>query len=162
MPMLANSRYEAVAQGLARGKSQTQAALDAGYSMGSAAGQGCRIAARPEVQARIMELREKLEEQRSTALAKVEMPTRKKVLEELVQAQDAAKQQGNLQAQLRALELLGKELGMFIQRSEVRVESPLEGLNAGDLAGLLAALRQGDVEVVESTAEEVLDADPLA
>ena len=160
--MLTKVRHEAFAQELARGKSQRQSALAAGFSAAQAESYGCRLAARPEIKERVAELREKLDVERAKAMSKVEMPTRQRVLLDLVAIKQKADAARNLQAELKAVELLGKELGMFVQRSEVKVDSALDGLNTEGLAALLAGLRQGDVDVIEGDAEEVLDADPLA
>ena len=123
----------------------------------------------PERQQRILEIREELGRQRDLVLMKVDVPTRERVLRDLLEVGDKAKQQGNLTAQLRALELVGKELGMFVQRSSVTVESPLARLSPEQLLALAAALDQPErlvisteveeeeepAEVVDSTGEEV-------
>lgn len=128
MPILENERFEAFAQHLARGKSKTQAALDAGYPRASASAQGCRISQRANVQQRVLELRELLDQERTRALVAVEMPTREFVLRKLVGLHDRAEKAGNGTLEARVLELIGKEIGMFVTRVEANVNNPLAGL----------------------------------
>lgn len=90
----------------------TQAAIRAGYSRHTASVIGCENLGKPEIQAAISEAMQ--QRQRSTGI------THDKILEALAavafsEEEDAAK----VRNQLRALELLGKHLGMFSgKRSE--------------------------------------------
>jgi len=56
MPMLRNLRHEAFAQGLAAGGAQRAAYAEAGFKDSASA--ACKCAARPDVRARVAELRE--------------------------------------------------------------------------------------------------------
>jgi hypothetical protein len=144
MEPLEDTRHEAFAQALAAGRSTAQAAIDAGYAPSTAAANGRRLATRPEVAARIEALRAvalpaagpiAMPEAPAAAL-----PTRETVLRGLADALGEARGQGNIMAQLRALELMGKELGMFGQRSEARPDNPLAGLDTDGLLALRAWL----------------------
>ncbi|MBR0641575.1 hypothetical protein [Plastoroseomonas hellenica] len=98
-------------------------------------------AARPEVAARIEALRAAMPAPEAPpgptiTLAPGPLPTRETVLRGLSDALTEARGQGNLMAQLRALELMGKELGMFGQRAEARPDNPLACLDAQSLLAL--------------------------
>lgn len=149
-------RFEQFAWCMARGMTARAAAIQAGWAETGAHAAGYRAQRRPEVIKRIREIRLSLETERDRAVREYELPTRKKVLEDLVSVCDVAKKQQNLTAHLRALELIGKELGMFVQRSEVRVENPLASLSAEGLLQLAALLEQPEgPELLELEAEEI-------
>lgn len=60
MPVLANSKHELFAEGVASGKSQTQAYIDAGYSAKGADVNAVRLIGKDRVAARIQELKERV------------------------------------------------------------------------------------------------------
>ena len=60
MPVLDNARHERFAQELAKGKSQTQAYIAAGYSPNGANGHAARLVANGIIDARVMELKERV------------------------------------------------------------------------------------------------------
>lgn len=148
-------KYEAFALAVAKGRSFTQACLDAGYALSTAPNLGSRLHRRPEIAARIAEHRKRLDEQRAKAITKAEMPTREEVLKRLLRAAIRAEEEGNLMAELRALELTGKELGMFVQRLEATVTSPLAALSSEQLAVLSSVLA---MPMIEGQAIEVHEA----
>src|SRR5690242_6635890 len=109
MPTLANPRHEKFCQELIRGKSKSAAYAAAGYSPRSAAtakANGSRLAARPEIRARVTEL--------SLNSAKRAELTRAEIIAMLRQDHDEAFKRGHLSAAVRAAELLGKDIGMFV------------------------------------------------
>lgn len=108
MPALANARHERFAQELAKGKSATEAYAEAGYEESRSA--ASRLSANVNVQARVAELKER-------AAANVSL-TREWVLEQLVDNAAKAKEAGDFGPSNQALNLLGKELGMFVERTE--------------------------------------------
>lgn len=108
MAALENSRHEKFAQGLAQGMSAAEAYKAAGYNGDRTA--ASRLSTNVNVQARVVELTER-------AAASVQI-TKEWVLEQLIDNLRLAKEQGQLAPANRAAELLGKELGMFIDRSE--------------------------------------------
>lgn len=57
MPILKNARHELFAQNLAKGKSQTQAYIAAGYSENGAAVSGSQLLTNPKVSDRVAELK---------------------------------------------------------------------------------------------------------
>lgn len=141
MEPLSNTQHEAFARALAEGcGSHAQAAIDAGYAPVTAAATARRLVARPEVAARIAALRATAPAPEPPPapppdgpLVSGPLPTRETVLRGLSDALVEARGQGNLMAQLRALELMGKELGMFGQRAEARPDNPLACLDAQSL-----------------------------
>lgn len=126
MAILNNPRHERFAQGLAAGKSQAEAYQEAGYRPSES--NASTLRSNQKVSARIAELQER-------AAASVQV-SREWVLERLVENANRAMQaaavkdnegnpigeykyEGNVAN--RALELVGKELGMFVERSEVKI-----------------------------------------
>ena len=108
MPALGNARHERFAQELAKGKSASEAYVLAGYEESRSA--ASRLSANVNVQARVDELKER-------AAANVSL-TREWVLEQLVDNASKAKAAGDFGPSNQALNLLGKELGMFVERTE--------------------------------------------
>jgi phage terminase small subunit len=68
MARLANQRHELFCQGIARGKNQTQAYIDAGYSKANATPNAARLIINDNIQTRIEELREKAEKKNELTL----------------------------------------------------------------------------------------------
>jgi hypothetical protein len=108
MPVLENSRHEKFAQGLAQGMSAAEAYRQAGYNGDRTA--ASRLATNVNVQARVDELKQR-------AAASVSL-SKEWVLERLIANVEMGQQAGDLAPTNKALELLGKELGMFVDRSE--------------------------------------------
>jgi phage terminase small subunit len=108
MPALQNTRHEKFAQELAKGKSQSEAYHAAGYEPSEA--NASRLTRNDKVQARVAELQER-------AVQNV-MLSREWVLEQLVDNATKAKLAGDFGPSNQALNLLGKELGMFVERTE--------------------------------------------
>lgn len=117
MPALKNTRHEAFAQGLAKGLTADAAYEEAGFRPHR--GNAARLRANENVQRRVKELTEKAAEKA--------VVTRAWVLEML--AKNARECAGNDEAlrnpaaSNKALELLGKELGMFVDRRLVNVRN---------------------------------------
>ncbi len=117
MPLLSNPRNELYAQFRAAGHSPTEAAELAGFAPNSAKKNAKRIDSNNGVQSRIAEL---------CTLAQT-IPTvsawlnRNYVLQSLKNVFDRAMEKDKLGDAIRALELIGKELGMFIERRDVTI-----------------------------------------
>jgi len=105
---LINQRHELFAQALFEGKSQRDAFAAAGYSRND--GNASRLTQNEKVQARVAELKER-------AAVKVSL-TREWIIEQLIQNARLARIQGDIAPSNQALSLLGKELGMFVERTE--------------------------------------------
>lgn len=119
----------------------TQAAIRAGYSEKTANEQGVRLLANVSVQEKIAEL--KAERAKRTEM------TQDSVIQELAAVARAEVKGVRAVDKLKALELLGKHLGMFVERYEV---------NAAEIEKRIAEAReQGKKEGTQ----ELLEAMPL-
>lgn len=119
----------------------TQAAIRAGYSEKTANEQGARLLANVSVQEKIAEL--KAERAKRTEM------TQDSVIQELAAVAHAEVKGVRAVDKLKALELLGKHLGMFVERYEV---------NAAEIEKRIAEAReQGKKEGTQ----ELLEAMPL-
>jgi len=112
--VLWNSKYEHFARLVAMGQSPAQAYIAVGYEEKTAYTCGPRLLKRPEVQARVTELQQKAAQ---TSIQQAGL-SREFVLRELMDNALQAKQNQEWSASNRALELLGKELGLFVDRSD--------------------------------------------
>ena len=123
MPILSNPRHERFAQELAKGKSNTAAYIEAGFraKANSAAVNANKLLKHANVSARVAELLEKRDEMARKATEKATERLsidREWVMAELIEIAQAAKSSEDYAPANKALELLGKELGMFIERTE--------------------------------------------
>jgi hypothetical protein len=156
LAVLTNSRYEHFAQLVATGQSPAQAYAAAGYEEKTAYTCGPRLLKRPEVQSRVTELQRKVA-QISVAHAAL---SRGFVVSELMDIVLKAKQDKEWSAANRALELLGRDLGMF--SGQPLWSGRLEDLNDEQLEtleGQLAALVQRKEKELES--KKQLEAGPV-
>jgi phage terminase small subunit len=163
--VLKNQRHEHFAQLVAGGKDATAAYVAAGYSQGGAAQSAIRLLKVANVCSRIAELRKAVEEPaRERAIEKAAV-SKAWVLERLTRIvdlgmavepvkDDQGREVGeikvaNLPAANTALGMIGKELGMFIDRKEVRTGA-LDGLGHDELKqlrdALVASLAVGDTD----------------
>ena len=155
MPVLRNAKHEHFAQLIAKGATTPpKAYVIAGYSDKGAAQSANRLLRDAEVSARIEELREAIEKpSRERAIEKAAVD-KAWVLSQLVEVVQMAKQaepvrdaegaatgeyKQNLAAANKALELVGKELGMFVDRKEVRT-GELDALPHDDIKQVRDAL----------------------
>ncbi len=143
--ILDNSRHERFAQGLAAGKTAEEAYVEAGYNRSRPA--ASRLSTNVNVQRRVAELL-------SRATDGGILP-KQLVLERLIenanramQAEPARNEAGaaigdyHYQGSVanRALELLGKELGMFVDRREVGKPGEFDALTDAELQRRIAEL----------------------
>ncbi len=135
MPTLKNPKHERFAQGLASGKSAAESYEAAGYK--PSRHNASHLHRNDTISQRVAELlaeREQIHGQATAKAIEATGLTKEWVLERLVenanrsmQAEAAKDEEGNITGEYRyngtvanrALELLGKELGMFIDRKEV-------------------------------------------
>lgn len=159
MPVLHNPRHERFAQEAASGKGPSDAYRAAGFETKNAKSisvSASRLLAQPSIQGRIQEIllaREAIHAQ-STALA-VEKAglTKQWVIDRLVENVERAMQAEEVKAANdvgtgeyqyngavanRALELLGKELGMFIDRREIGEPGEFDRMTEDELRQFLA------------------------
>jgi len=132
---LKNSRHEAFASHVAKGISHTEAAKLAGYAEGSAHVTGCRLLKNAKVLSRIQELKGRVTEQTVTTSG----ITKAWVISKLRENAEQGMKEGQRTPAIRALELIGKELGMFVDRKEIGIGKLLE-MSTEDLVRLLAEI----------------------
>lgn len=152
MGVLKNARHEHFAQLVAGGKDPTAAYVTAGFSPNGARPSALRLLQVATVCSRVAELRKAVEEPaRERAIEKAAV-SKAWVLEKLTKVVDLGmalepvkgedgKELGelkaaNLPAANTALGLIGKELGMFIDRKEIRT-GPLDGLPPDEAKSLI-------------------------
>jgi hypothetical protein len=151
MPVLDDPRRERFAQGLADGKTQLQAYAAAGFGKSKSA--PSRLAKEPRIQARVGELLRA----RNIAMEKAMVRgvrqagiTKEWVIDMLkenaeraMQVRPALDKEGNPTGEFqwngfvanKALELLGRELGMFVDRHELTLAQRLADMPEGQRAG---------------------------
>ena len=168
MSALHNSRHEQFAHLVASGKTPAEAYVAVGYAGKTAYTCGPRLLKKVSVQARVSELQQTV----ATAAVTRAALDREFVLRELMDNALKAKQNHEWSASNRALELLGKELGMFTQAEvpwdgdlATLTDQQLEKVSAyferiafgGDQAKLQAAHTQARLE-----AAVVVDVEPTS
>ena len=114
MPVLTNTKHELIAQGLAEGKSQTQAYIDAGYSSKSANANSSTLMV--EHGKSIVERRDEILASRCAKVA--ENHSLEGHLSTLADLRDEARALGKYDAAISAEHKRGQALGYYINRSE--------------------------------------------
>ena len=155
---LKNAKHEHFAQLVSNGEAATRAYVLAGYSEKGAHASATRLLRNAEICSRVAQLRARKEakhEQAVTAVVADAAVDKAWVLRNLTQivkmgmaVEPVRDEEGNelgelkaanLPAANKALELVGKELGMFIDRKEIRT-GELDGLGHDDLKQLRDAI----------------------
>jgi Terminase small subunit len=129
MSTLPNPRHERFAQELAGGKTADEAYQLAGYRKDR--GNAARLTANDSIRSRVAELQ--------TASAEKAAITKAWVLGQLCDVLRDARADRNHQAANRALELVGKEIGMFVDRKVVGMRR-LDDMSREELESLLVEL----------------------
>lgn len=171
MAELKNSKWEEFARLSAAGYSRGDAYAAAGFepkSKSVASKRGSALAGRPEIRSRIVELEDELN---ANTLARAGVD-REWVLKELRanvarsteaipvrdrQGRETGKFTFNAAGANRALELLGKELGLFVERFSVEsLDSQLDGMTGEELRDFVkkAALETG-VRLLDMSDDEL-------
>jgi hypothetical protein len=129
--MLPNSRHEAFAHGLARGKSVDVAYVEAGFSQNR--GNGSRLNRTPGVIARVIELKALVERMREGTII-TDVLTKAWVVEQLIATVIRCKSYEKIDSAgaNKALHLLGLQLGMFVERKETGKPGEFDGLTIAD------------------------------
>jgi len=131
MPALNNARWEMYCTGIAQGKNQMQSYKDAGFSS-EGQGNATTLSKRPEIKARVAELIEERTQFRANYtqngnlehLGEIEnmLETgevdRRWVMKHLMDNVRDAREAGQFSASNKALEMLGKEIGMFQEKGK--------------------------------------------
>lgn len=163
------AKQEHFAHLVAKGLSGTEAAKQAGFAAVSAHVRASRMLKIDKVAARVAEIRNNI----SNLVAEKSAIDKTWVIDQLVENVSMAKQaiavtdreghetgeyEQNLAAANRALELIGKEIGMFVDRKEIRT-GKLDHLSPEDQATALEAVeaaireQQGAVEKARASAK---------
>lgn len=120
MPVLSNARWERFAQELAKGKTADAAYVEAGFKKNRH--NASTLKQRETISNRVAELlagREEMDRKSIEMAAEALGIDKQWVMAELVDNVALAKQKHDIAPANKALELIGKELGMFIDRKEV-------------------------------------------
>lgn len=143
MAALKNARHERFAQALAKGQSADEAYQTAGYAENR--GNAARLKANEHVLKRVEELTERAADK--AVLSKAWVLERLRQNAETCMALDFVRDPNgeatatvthNPAAANKALELLGKELGMFIDRAEIGKPGDFERMTDDELARFIA------------------------
>ena len=152
MPPLKNPKHEIFAQERVRGATQGAAAVAAGYSERTAGTAGSKIEKSQTVRARIEELRAQADRKRAVQAKRQSKDItdalaldQSWVLGRLRQVFQVAMDKGQLAAANRALELIGKELRMFVDRKSVTIDR----IERMDVKQLQAAITEIDGKLAE-------------
>ncbi len=145
--VLSNPKHEIFAQAMAEGKDRPTAYRLAGYksaSDGSAHTNACRLLKNRQVLDRIYQIRVAADEEalRVMGLSKAKVLTM--LMENATKAPEAA-------ARNRALELVGKEQGMFVDRTDSKLTvKTLADLSTEDLGAILAQAEEAEKRKAET------------
>ena len=126
---LSKPKWEEYAAHRAAGCNKTKAAILVGFAEKSAAVRGCELEKKPEVKNRIEQIRNS---SRERAISTVNL-SKSLVLEELWKNVKRAAAGDDNSSVNRGLELIGKELGMFVDRKIVGVQALIAELTPENL-----------------------------
>lgn len=140
MGVLPNAKHEMFAQHIANGTPLYKAYVLAGYR--ESRPNACTLKQRPEILERIDELLERknnILERSATQAANSLAVDKKWVMQRLIGNAESAESARDFGASNRALELVGKEMGMFINRS-VSVDISADFANLDNAEAILQAV----------------------
>ncbi len=144
MPVLANARWEQFAKDLALGVTQRQAYKSSGFKGKDPDSAASRLAKNEQVAARVKELKRRATERElSKVIAKTAI-TKEYLMEQLLDNAELAKQSGAWGPRNRAIELMGKEIGMFGDQPPPEAPKTLEDLPTSVLEQILRESAQPD------------------
>lgn len=166
MPALQNARHERFAQNLAKGMHQAKAYKEAGFSAAHRSSSSV-LARKPHIRARVDEILKARGEAATQTFVAVERKfelTRQWVVEKLVKNAEIALGERPVQTRsdgleyrydgavaARSLELLGREVGLFVERKQIDVVADIKRLSDAEL---LQQIRETAGELLELTAED--------
>src|SRR3954454_8634098 len=154
MSSLSTERKELFAQARAKGLSLTASAKEAGYANASAAVRGSELGRDVAVMERVTELRSKMDRE----VVRHAVADRDWVLTNLIEIAEEARLARDRPSATKALDLVGRELGLFVNRT-MEVKSPLDALSAKELMAIVELIDSGKLDTSEAniaTAETVL------
>jgi hypothetical protein len=123
MPVLNNVKHERFANHIAAGMTQSEAYKAAGFRSKYPDSAACKLAGKDQIKARIEELTGRISKATIRRVAERVAITQEMIISELWEnAQEGRKVKGGSAVTNRALELIGKHLGMF---QEVQEKPPM-------------------------------------
>ena len=131
---LDNQKWENFARYIASGETQAKAAVLAGFKEANAHIRGCVLMKKPEIRLRVEELKRVSSERAVTGLSL----NKSWVLQNLKDNVEAAKEEDDHSAVNRGLELIGKEIGMFVERKILGLQD-LSNASADELFDVVEA-----------------------
>jgi hypothetical protein len=134
MPILRNLKHEQFAQFVANGINPTEAYVSAGYSDKGAHASASRLLGVATVRARVEELRGAI----NNASLEKAILDRAWVIEGLKRIAHKAENEKDFVPAIKAHEMLGKELGMFVDRKDIRISKPIEEMTEDELVAILS------------------------
>jgi len=138
MPVLSNLRWERFANNVAGGMTQVEAHKSAGFSAKHVDSAASKLAGKPEVADRIKELTARIAKATVRRVAERVAITKEIIIQELWEnAQRGKDVRGGSAVTNRALELIGKEIGMF-KEPEAKAPTKLDELPQEVLESMLA------------------------
>ena len=133
--VLTNAKHEIFCQRMVLGDNQTEAAKIAGYAASCASVQGHKLMQKPLIQQRVRYLQNRTSE---VAIERVVL-NKSWVLQKLRDNIEAANKEGDHSAVNRGLELIGKEIRMFVDRKVLGIED-LRNASADELYAVIAEI----------------------
>lgn len=174
MPALQNARHERFAALLSRGMHQGKAYKEAGFRNAHRSS-ASKLARQPQIRARVDELLKARGDAEAQAIAKIAVKfelSRQWVIDKLVKNAEIALGERPVQARAdaleyrydgavaaRSLELLGREVGLFVERKQIDVVADVKRLSDAEL---LAQIRETAGELLELTAEDATPEDEFS
>ncbi len=153
MAILKNLKWERFANHLAEGKTQVEAYKLSGFKSANPATPASALYRTPVVTARVKELKRRIENATTARVSSQIAFTRELILRELWEnAQEAKGVKGGSAVMNRALELIGKEIGMF-KEPEAKAPTKLEDLPQEVLESMLAEA-EAKIQVAAPAATE--------
>lgn len=141
MPVLPNPRHERFCEELAKGKSASEAYETAGFKPNRH--NGATLARQKHILTRVAELlaqRSEMEREATQKATEALAIDKQWVMARLVENAQEARALENFNASTRALELIGKEFGMFIDRKHIDVKNDTRVLTDEELLAIASAL----------------------
>lgn len=144
---LSNYRAEMLAQGYVLHGVKVKAAIEAGYAPSGAASRAGVLMQQQEVKDRIDFLAKK----RAESFQEKKELTRQWCIDRMKDLADEALKNREKAIAIKALEMLGREVGAFVERKSIEVNSPLDGLSAVALRSLVDRLTSEPTKTIEAT-----------
>lgn len=129
MPVLKNTKHEYFAQGVAKGKTQMQAYIDAGYSKRGAEVSACQLLRNSKVQERIAELKERAAQKTEISIAGLTTD-----LLRLAKKSEQLEDSSGYQASRAALMDAAKLNGLIVEKTKSDINHNIINLSENDKA----------------------------